>query len=177
MKVKPMPILFIKYLLLALVFVFIPSIADANPPVLSYLFPSGGQRGKDVQVRVGGLFLHDNSQFEILGSGVSLQSPLKRIPFFWFDGPLLTLTESQQAEDYPKELSTIVRIDKDAALSKRLARVWNSEGVHGGWKFELGDFPKLSKKNPNIIPFPPLFRFQLRSMAESILKMILMIIR
>jgi len=149
-----MPILFIKYLLLALVFVFIPSIADANPPVLSYLFPSGGQRGKDVQVKVGGLFLHDNSQFEILGPGVSLQSPLKRIPFFWFDGPLLTLTESQQAEDYPKELSTIVRIDKDAALSKRLARVWNSEGVLGGWKFELGDFPEIIEKESEHYPFP-----------------------
>lgn len=141
-----MPVLILRYLLLALIFVALPSMADANPPTLSYLFPSGGQRGKDVQVRVGGLFLHSNSQFEILGLGVSLQAPLKRIPFLWFDGPLLTLSESQQAEDYPKELSTIVRIDKDAPISKRLARVWNSEGVHGGWKFELGDFPEIIEK-------------------------------
>ncbi|MBY0326418.1 MAG: hypothetical protein K2Q30_05825, partial [Gemmataceae bacterium] len=141
-----MPVLILRYLLLALIFVALPSMADANPPTLSYLFPSGGQRGKDVQVRVGGLFLHSNSQFEILGPGVSLQAPLKRIPFLWFDGPLLTLTESQQAEDYPKELATIVRIDKNAPLSKRLARVWNSEGVHGGWKFELGDFPEIIEK-------------------------------
>jgi hypothetical protein len=141
-----MPVLILRYLLLALIFVALPSMADANPPTLSYLFPSGGQRGKDVQVRVGGLFLHSNSQFEILGPGVSLQAPLKRIPFLWFDGPLLTLTESQQAEDYPKELATFVRIDKDAPLSKRLARVWNSEGVHGGWKFELGDFPEIIEK-------------------------------
>ncbi len=141
-----MPVLILRYLLLALIFVALPSMADANPPTLSYLFPSGGQRGKDVQVRVGGLFLHTNSQFEILGLGVSLQAPLKRIPFLWFDGPLLTLSESQQAEDYPKELATIVRIDKDAPISKRLARVWNSEGVHGGWKFELGDFPEIIEK-------------------------------
>ncbi len=146
MKVKPMPFLFFRYLLLAIVFVFMSSMVEANPPVLSYLFPSGGQRGKDVQVRVGGLFLHSNSQFEILGPGISLQAPLKRIPFLWFDGPLLTLTESQQAEDYPKELSTIVRVDKEAALSKRVARVWNSEGVHGGWKFEIGDFPEIIEK-------------------------------
>lgn len=131
-----------------------PSMVDANPPVLSYLFPSGGQRGKVVQVRVGGLFLHANSQFEILGHGVSLQAPLKRIPFLWFDGPLLTLTESQQAEDYPKELSTIVRVDKDAALSKRLARVWNSEGVHGGWKFELGDLPEIIEKESEYYHLP-----------------------
>lgn len=141
-----MPVLILRYLLLVLLFVALPSMAKANPPTLSYLFPSGGQRGKDVQVRVGGLFLHSNSQFEILGLGVSLQAPLKRIPYLWFDGPLLTLTESQQAEDYPKELATIVRIDKDAPLSKRLARVWNSEGVHGGWKFELGDFPEIIEK-------------------------------
>jgi len=141
-----MPVLFIRYFLLAFIFATIPSRANANPPVLSYLFPSGGQRGSDVQLRVGGLFLHANSQFEILGTGVSLQSPLKRIPFLWFDGPLLTLNESQQTEDYPKELSTLVRIDKDAPLSKRLARVWNSEGVHGGLKFELGDFPEIIEK-------------------------------
>ena len=141
-----MPLLLIRYLLLALIFVAIPSMADANPPTLSYLFPSGGQRGTVVHVRVGGLFLHANSQFEILGPGVSIQAPLKRIPFLWFDGPLLTLTESQQAEDYPKELSTIVRIDQDAPISKRLARVWNSEGVNGGWKFELGDFPEIIEK-------------------------------
>ena len=141
-----MPLLLIRYLLLALIFVAIPSMADANPPTLSYLFPSGGQRGTVVQVRVGGLFLHANSQFEILGPGVSHKDPLKRIPFLWFDGPLLTLTESQQAEDYPKELSTLVRIDKDAPISKRLARVWNSEGVNGGWKFELGDFPEIIEK-------------------------------
>jgi hypothetical protein len=141
-----MPLLLIRYLLLALIFVAIPSMADANPPTLSYLFPSGGQRGTVVQVRVGGLFLHANSQFEILGPGVSHKDPLKRIPFLWFDGPLLTLTESQQAEDYPKELSTLVRIDQDAPISKRLARVWNSEGVNGGWKFELGDFPEIIEK-------------------------------
>jgi hypothetical protein len=141
-----MPVPISRYLLLALIFVALPSMADANPPTLSYLFPSGGQRGTDVQVRVGGLFLHANSQFEILGPGVSIQAPLKRIPFLWFDGPLLTLTESQQAEDYPKELSTLVRIDKYAPISKRLARVWNSEGVNGGWKFELGDFPEIIEK-------------------------------
>ncbi|MFZ4610196.1 MAG: hypothetical protein ACOYNM_10290, partial [Gemmataceae bacterium] len=141
-----MPVPISRYLLLALILVALPSMADANPPTLSYLFPSGGQRGTDVQVRVGGLFLHANSQFEILGPGVSIQAPLKRIPFLWFDGPLLTLTESQQAEDYPKELSTLVRIDKYAPISKRLARVWNSEGVNGGWKFELGDFPEIIEK-------------------------------
>jgi len=141
-----MPFPISRYIFFAFIFSAIPSMADANPPTLSYLFPSGGQRGTDVQVRVGGLFLHANSQFEILGPGVSIQAPLKRNPFLWFDGPLLTLTESQQAEDYPKELSTFVRIDKDALISKRLARVWNSEGVNGGWKFELGDFPEIIEK-------------------------------
>lgn len=140
---------------LFLVTVFLcPVYAWANPPVLSYLFPSGGQRGKEVQVRVGGLFLHSNSQFEIIGPGVSLIAPLKKIPFVWFDGPLLTLSESQQAEDYPKELSTIVRIDKDSSPFKRLARVWNSEGVNGGWKFEIGDLPEIIEKESEYDNFP-----------------------
>ncbi len=133
----------IPFFILALIF---PSSICANPPVLSYLFPSGGQRGKDVQVRIGGLFLHSNTKFEITGSGLSQLSPLKQFPLQVFDGPLLPLTESQQAEDYPKELVTQFRITPDASLSTRLARVWNSEGVQGGWKFELGDYPEILEK-------------------------------
>ncbi len=43
----------------------------ANPPVASYIFPAGGQRGTHVAVRVGGLFLHGECGFEMLGGGVS----------------------------------------------------------------------------------------------------------
>ena len=37
----------------------------------SYLFPAGGQRGTTVKVRAGGLFLHKNCSFELLGPGVA----------------------------------------------------------------------------------------------------------
>ena len=46
------------------------AVAPANPPVASYIFPAGGQRGTTVTVRVGGLFLHESCGFELLGPGV-----------------------------------------------------------------------------------------------------------
>lgn len=39
-----------------LLVLFIPALASANPPVASYIFPAGGQRGTTFNVRVGGLF-------------------------------------------------------------------------------------------------------------------------
>jgi hypothetical protein len=33
--------------------------SSANPPVASYIYPAGGQRGTTVKVRVGGLFLYE----------------------------------------------------------------------------------------------------------------------
>ena len=50
-----------------LVLLGIPVVAVANPPVASYIFPAGGQRGATVNVRVGGLFLYQKCGFEILG--------------------------------------------------------------------------------------------------------------
>src|ERR1700684_49382 len=73
-----------------------------EPPVASYLFPAGGRRGATVDVHVGGLFLHKDACWELLGPGVTLASPhLGPASTLWFEGPMLPLTESQQAEDYP----------------------------------------------------------------------------
>ena len=40
---------------------------SAVPPSASYIFPAGAQRGTTVEVRVGGLYLHDGCNFEMLG--------------------------------------------------------------------------------------------------------------
>src|SRR5437667_12350700 len=85
----------------------------ANPPVASYIFPAGGQRGTTVPVRVGGLFLHDKCGFALVGKGLTASKQLTRIKPLWFEGPLLPLPESQQQEDYPADMSGTVAIAKD----------------------------------------------------------------
>src|SRR2546430_6889940 len=44
----------------------------ANPPVASYVFPAGGQRGTTVPVRVGGLFLRSEEHTSELQSQSNL---------------------------------------------------------------------------------------------------------
>src|SRR5262245_38534720 len=76
----------------------------ADPPVASYVFPAGGQRGKAVAVRVGGLFLHRECHWELAGKGVTVTKLLRHQPTRWFEGPMLPLPASQQAEDYPRDM-------------------------------------------------------------------------
>src|SRR6184192_1511524 len=101
--------------------------AQANPPVASYIFPAGGQRGKTVDVHVGGLFLHQSCAFEMLGPGVVASKELQRTKTIWFEGPLLPLPDSQQAEDYPKDMAGHVQIAADAPLGPRYWRVATSQ--------------------------------------------------
>src|SRR4051794_25764464 len=79
------------------------SSASANPPVASYIFPAGGQRGTTVPVRVGGLFLHERCGFDLVAPGVTASPALVRDKRIWFEGPLLPIPESQQQEDYPAD--------------------------------------------------------------------------
>src|SRR5437773_9846740 len=90
--------------------------APANPPVASYIFPAGGQCGKTVAVRVGGLFLYDKCGFEMLGPGVDASKELRRTRTLWLEGPILPLPDSQRQEDYPKDMAGQVKITADAAL-------------------------------------------------------------
>src|SRR5690348_5366844 len=79
--------------------------ARADVPIASYIFPAGGQRGKAVDVRVGGLNLHKSCFFEMLGPGVEASKQLQRTRTLWFEGPRLPMPESQQQEDYPKDMA------------------------------------------------------------------------
>jgi len=115
----------------------------ANPPVASYLFPAGGQRGTKVEVRVGGLFLHQSCPFEMLGSGVEATKILKRTRTPWFEGPLLPLPDSQQAEDYPQDMSGAIQIAPNAELGLRRARLWTAEGAASGLLFQVGELPEI----------------------------------
>jgi hypothetical protein len=128
--------------------------ADANPPVASYIFPAGGQRGSTVNIKVGGLFLHQTCSFEMLGPGVQFAKELKRVPTLWFEGPLLPLPDSQRAEDYPKDMAGEIKIAKDAPLGLRNWRLWTSQGATPSMKFMIGDLPEIVENEIDGDPVP-----------------------
>jgi hypothetical protein len=126
----------------------------ANPPVASYIFPAGGQRGTTVDVRVGGLFLHKSCPWELLGPGVEADRTLKRMRTIWFEGPVLPLPDSQQAEDYPQDMSARVRIAADAPLGVRHGRLSTAEGAASGLRFVVGDLPEIVEQEIDGDPIP-----------------------
>jgi hypothetical protein len=130
------------------------SSARANPPVASYVFPAGGRRGTTVKVRVGGLFLYQTCGFELLGPGVEASKQLQRTRTVWFEGPILPLPDSQQAEDYPRDMAGEVRIAADAPLGGRRGRVWTAEGAASGLTFAVGDLPEVVEDEVDGDPIP-----------------------
>jgi hypothetical protein len=128
--------------------------AHANPPVASYIFPAGGQRGKTVDVRVGGLFLHQSCYFEMLGPGVKAPDRIDRTKTAWFEGPLLPLPDSQQAEDYPKDMAGRIEVAADAPLGIRYWRVATSQGATPALKFMVGDLPEIVENESDGDPGP-----------------------
>ncbi|MDB5311034.1 MAG: hypothetical protein JWO38_5236 [Gemmataceae bacterium] len=130
---------------LCLLCVFVVS-ASANPPIASYVYPAGGQRGTTVPVRVGGLFLHEKCRFALDGKGLAASPVLTRTKPIWFEGPVLPLPDSQQAEDYPADMAGSVAIAKDAAPDPRRGWVFTSQGGAGGLVFVVGDLPEVIEK-------------------------------
>ncbi|MBY0523841.1 MAG: PPC domain-containing protein [Gemmataceae bacterium] len=115
----------------------------ADPPVASFIFPAGGPRGQTVNLRVGGLNLNQSCGFEMLGRGVEVEPRLQRMKRIWFEGPVLPLPESQQAEDYPQDMAGKVKIAADAPLGPRPWRLWTSQGATPALKFMVGDLPEI----------------------------------
>ena len=128
--------------------------ASAAPPVASYIFPAGGQRGTTVPVRVGGLFVHESCGFALDGSGVKASPELKPGKRIWFEGPIIPLPDSQQAEDYPVDMLGTVAVDAKAALGSRRGRIWTSQGVATGPVFVVGDLPEVIETEIDGDPIP-----------------------
>jgi hypothetical protein len=126
----------------------------AEAPVASYIFPPGGRRGTEVNVRVGGLFLGKRCSFEMLGPGVETSPQLERTKTVWFEGPLLQIPESQQAEDYAKDMAGRVRISADAPLGDRVWRVWTAQGATPAMRFVVSDLPELIEDEVEGDPVP-----------------------
>src|SRR5437764_13213989 len=120
----------------------LPLAVRADPPVASFIFPAGGQRGQTVPVRVGGLHLHDSCSFEMLGPGVEADATLRRTATRWFEGPVLPMPESQASEDYPKDMAGRIRIAADAAPGPRYWRLATAQGATAAMKVMVGDLPE-----------------------------------
>jgi hypothetical protein len=116
---------------------------SANPPMAAYLFPAGGQRGTTVKARVGGLFLHEQCGFELVGPGVKAPPRIARMFTLFFEGPLLPMPDSQQAEDYPQDMAAIITLAADAPLGLRRGRLWTAEGAAAGLRFVVGALPEV----------------------------------
>lgn len=130
------------------------SSAAANPPVASYIYPAGGQRGSTTSVRVGGLFLHEKCGFHLDGNGLTASKHLLPTKSLWFEGPLLPLPESQQQEDYPADMAGTVAIAKDAPLGARRGWVFTSQGGAGGLAFVVGELPEVLEREADGDPIP-----------------------
>jgi hypothetical protein len=103
---------------------------------------------------VGGLFLHKSCGFEMLGSGVDASRQLQRTSTLWLEGPLLPLPDSQQAEDYPKDMAGRAHIAGDAPLGERCWRVWTAQGAAPALKFMVGDLPEIVEEEIAGEPVP-----------------------
>lgn len=115
----------------------------ADAPVTTYIFPAGGQRGTSVKFRVGGLYLHESCPFEMAGSGITASPMIERTKTIWFEGPVIPLTDSQQAEDYPQDMAGTATIASDASLGPRGWRVWTAQGAVPSRPFVVGALPEV----------------------------------
>jgi hypothetical protein len=143
-----------RFLASTLLFFLATATLRANPPVASYIFPAGGQRGSTVKVRVGGLFLYDKCGFEIIGNGVKGPEFLTKTKTVWFEGSLLPLPDSQRQEDYPRDMAGQIQIGKDAAPGLSYWRLWTSQGATPAMKFMVGDVPEIVEDEIDGDPVP-----------------------
>lgn len=126
----------------------------AEPPSTSYMFPAGGQRGTQVAVRIGGHYLHDRANFEMLGPGVTAPSEIVETKRIWFEGPLVKLPASQRQEDYPRDYVANVSLAADAPPGARYWRAWNAQGATAARKFLVGDLPETVEQEIDGDPLP-----------------------
>ena len=130
------------------------SLVSADTPIAAYIYPAGGQRGTTVPFRVGGLYLHDECRFEMLGTGVEASPKIEKTTTLWFEGPVIPQPASQAAEDYPKDLAGQVKLAADAAPGPHAWRIWTSQGAVAARSFIVGDLPEIVEQEIEGNPTP-----------------------
>src|SRR5436305_664845 len=90
----------------------------------------------------------------MVGKGVQASDRLRRMPTVWFEGPILPLPASQQAEDYPKDMAGEIKIDGSAEPGPRYGRLWTSQGAAPALKFAVGELPEVVEQEIDGDPVP-----------------------
>ena len=126
----------------------------AEEPAVSYIFPAGGQRGTTVKFHVGGLNLHGNAGFEMLGAGVTASTRIVETNTLWFEGPVIPQPPSQAKEDYPRDYAGEVKLAAEAAPGPRAWRTWTAQGATPAMKFIVGTLPEVIERELEGEPIP-----------------------
>ncbi len=121
----------------------LPDRSPGEPPVASYIFPAGAQRGTTCAVRVGGMFFHDGAKLEMFGPGLQDQTTLEETDRIWFETPLMRPPVGQSGEELPRDFLINVNIPTDAPVGSIAWRVWTSQGVTTARTFVIGDLPEV----------------------------------
>lgn len=120
-----------------------PMAVLADEPAALYIFPAGGQRGTTVDVRIGGMNLHDECPLHWHGAGITAPATIRRTETTFFEGPVIPMPESQQAENYPADYAARLVIAADAAIGVQRWRVSTSQGVTPSGRFVIGEEPEI----------------------------------
>jgi hypothetical protein len=129
-------------------------LASADPPSVLYIFPAGGQRGTTVDVRIGGHYLYDKTEWQMSGPGIKFSPEIVRTKRIWFEGPLIKQPASQQREDYPQDYLGQVQIAADAPLGGRTWQTWNAQGATPALRFVIGSLPEVVEQEADGQPIP-----------------------
>ena len=79
---------------------------------------------------------------------------LERTQTIWFEGPVIPLSDSQQAEDYPQDMAGSVNIASDAKAGSRGWRVWTAQGAVPSRPFIIGRLPEIVEDEIDGEPIP-----------------------
>ena len=90
----------------------------------------------------------------MLGPGVEADQVLRGTKTVWFEGPLLPLPDSQQQEDYPKDMAGKVVLAADAPVGMRHWRLWTAQGATPARPFMVGDLPEVVEQEIDGDPVP-----------------------
>ncbi len=134
------------------------SVAHAEPPHVSYIYPAGLQRGTTIEVRVGGHFLHNAAAFLVDGPGIDASPQIKPTHTQWFEGPVIPQPDSQRVEDYPVDYLGTLKAAADAPLGTRDWSVHVSQGVTLPMKLLIGRLPEVIEEEIDGQPIPQLVK-------------------
>ena len=145
----------LRIIVLLLASVLAPAVTCAQQvptdPSSTHIFPAGGRRGTEVNVRVGGECLPPSTRFCIWGDGLAAPPVLgERVTGNYAPSP--RRKPSEQPVSHPTEWKTNITIAADAPLSPGLWRLSCARGGTGGRPFIIGDLPEFVESESNSDP-------------------------